>query len=130
MRRILRESHLELSADYESIVGYLTTFQRQGDNRRWDEFRNKMPVDLLKVWGDVLIECRRNGFVGPRAENDKIVFRQIINTTLIDNGDLCTFCERDCAKREFIENGQAKYNRLAGSEYKEQQRPCWEGGMK
>ena len=119
MRRILK------GTDYEDIVGYLTTFQRQGDNRRWDDFRNKMPVDLLKIWGDVLIECLRNGFVGPRAENDKIVFRQIINTTLIDNGDLCTFCERDCAKREFIENGQAKYNRLAGSEYKEQQRPCW-----
>lgn len=115
---------MELSADYKSIVGYLTTFQRQGENRRWDEFRNKIPSPLLKIWGDLLIECRRNGFVQPRAEDDQIIWRQLIGKSNIKNSDLCTMCERECQKREMINSGEMKRLRLLNNEIQEP-KPCW-----
>ena len=125
MRRIFQESDLRDSADYQSIVALLTTYQRQGDNRRWDEFRHKIPVDLLKLWGDVLIECRRNGFIGPRVENGEIVWMQVIGND-VRNGDLCTMCERECRRREMINSGAAKQMRLLNKGWREP-RPCWEG---
>lgn len=124
MRRIFQESRLDDSADYQSIIGYLTTYQRQGDNRRWDEFRNKIPPPLLKLWGALLIECRRNGFVGPRVENERIVWRQVIGTSNIHNGDLCTMCERECMRREKIDSGEWKYIRSLNKDIPEQ-KPCW-----
>lgn len=125
MRRILHENILELSADYQSIIGYLTTYQRQGENRRWDEFRNKIPPPLLKLWGDTLIECRRNGFVGPRAENGKILWRQAVSTNDIQNGDLCTMCERECRRREKINSGEWKWIKSLNKDTPEQ-RSCWQ----
>ena len=125
MRRILMESHLDDSADYQSIIGYLTTYQRQGDNRRWDDFRNKIPEPLLKLWGDILIECRRNGFVGSRVENSRIVWRQVTGTTDIQNGDLCTICDRECRRQDMIDSGEAKKLRTLNKGWHEP-KPCWE----
>ena len=125
MRRIFQESDLRDSADYQSIVALLTTYQRQGDNRRWDEFRHKIPVDLLKLWGDVLIECRRNGFIGPRVENGEIVWMQVIGND-VRNGDLCTMCDRECRRREMIDSGEAKRMRMLNKGWRES-RVCWEG---
>ena len=124
MRRIFQESDLRDSADYQSIVALLTTYQRQGDNQRWDEFRNKIPPDLLKLWGDVLIECRRNGFIGPRVENGEIVWMQVIGND-VRNGDLCTMCDRECRRREMIDSGEAKRMRMLNPGWHEP-RPCWE----
>ena len=126
MRRILHASRLHDNADYISIVGYLTAYQRQGDNRRWDEFRNKIPAELLKLWGDILIECRRNGFCLPRAENDQIRWRQVINTNDIPNGDLCIMCDRECKIRETIDSGQDKRRRLTSNQGIRETRKCWQ----
>lgn len=125
MRRIFRVSNLRDSADYQSIVALLTTYQRQGDNRRWDDFRNKIPLDLLKLWGDVLIECRRNGFIGPCVENGEIVWMQVVGTNDVRNGDLCTMCDRECRRRDMIDSGEAKRLRMLNRGWHEQ-RPCWE----
>jgi len=126
MRRIFQESDLRESEDYKSIVAYLTTYQRQGDNRHWDEFRNKIPPDLMKLWGDVMIECGRNGFIGPRVENGEIVWMQVVGTNDVRNGDLCTMCDRECRRREMINSGAAKQMRLLNKGWREP-RPCWEG---
>jgi len=125
MRRILQASKLQDSTEYKSIAEYLATYQRQGDYRRWDEFRNKIPLELLKIWGDILIECRRNGFCLPRAENNQIMWRQVISTNKIRNGDLCTMCDRECSIRERLDSGEAKRVRLMDSEAKEA-RKCWQ----
>ncbi len=111
---------------YEAMKDYLSTYQRQGDHRSWDVFREKIPDVLLKAWGDVLIECRRNGFVGPRAEGEEIVFRQIISTNN-RQGDLCTFCARPCKRREQIESGEMKYIKLLNKNNPqwEEPKPCW-----
>ena len=125
MRRILQASKLQDSAEYKSIAEYLATYQRQGDYRRWDEFRNKIPLELLKIWGDILIECRRNGFCLPRAENNQIMWRQVISTNKIRNGDLCTMCDRECSIRERLDSGEAKRVRLMNNGSKET-RKCWQ----
>ena len=125
MRRIFQTPVLRDSADYQSIVALLTTYQRQSDNRHWDDFRNKIPPDLLKLWGDVLIECRRNGFIGPRVENGEIVWMQVIGTTDVRNGDLCTMCDRACRRREMTDTGASKQMRILHPGWHEA-RPCWD----
>jgi len=109
-----------------AIKDYLSTHQRQGEHRSWDVFREKIPTVLLKAWGDVLIECRRNGFIGPRAEGERIVFRQIISTNDIP-GDLCTLCYRDCKRRERFDSGEMKYIKDINKNnpsWREPE-PCW-----
>ena len=127
MRRILMESQLDDSADYQSIIGYLTTYQRQGENRRWDDFRNKIPPPLLKLWGDLVIECRRNGFVAPRVQDGKLVWRQVTSNDDQKNGDLCTMCDRECSRREMVDSGEAKRTRLLNPGWHER-KPCWMEG--
>lgn len=119
MRRIFKEG------EYEAIFSYLMAYQRAGDMRRWDDFRNKIPPDLLKLWGDVLIECRRNGFIGPRVENGEIVWMQVIGTTDVRNGDLCTMCDRACRRREMTDTGASKQMRILHPGWHEA-RPCWD----
>jgi hypothetical protein len=112
---------------YAAIRDYLSTFQRQGEHRSWDIFREKIPAVLLKAWGDVMVECRRNGFIGPRPEGDKIVFRQVISTTE-RTGDLCTMCVRACRRREQLDSGELKvikdHNR--NNPHWKEPKPCWE----
>jgi len=99
-------------------------------------FREKIPVLLLKIWGNVLIDCRRNGFINPRVEGGdlvkgeyeggKIVFQQIISTD--DRpGDLCMLCDRDCKRREQIESGEMKKIRFFNKDNANWQepKPCW-----
>ena len=111
--------------EYEAMVSYLLAYQRGGDLRRWDEFRHKIPDDLLTAWGTVLIECRRNGFIGPRVENGEIVWMQVIGTTDVRNGDLCTMCDRACRRREMTDTGASKQMRLLNKGWREP-RPCWD----
>ena len=128
MRRIFKEFDLSLSADLQSIIGYLTSYQRTGENRRWEDFRNKIPPPILKLWGDLLIECRRNGFVAPRVENETIVWRQVTSNDAQRNGDLCTMCDRECKRREMIDSGNAKQMRMmkTGGEHGwHEPSPCW-----
>jgi len=119
MRRVFKnEGELTL------ITDLLTTYQRQGENRKWDDFRYKIPDNLLKLWGDLIIECRRNGFIGPRAEGDRITWMQVIGTNDIRNGDLCTMCDRGCSKREKIDSGEAKRMKIINPDY-QQDKKCW-----
>jgi hypothetical protein len=131
MRRIFKPG------DISVMMGFLSTYQRAGDHKSWDTFREKIPVLLLKAFGDVLIECRRNGFVSPRVEGGeflkggdfvggKIIFQQLISTNE-RTGDMCTMCERDCRRREQIENGELKIIRdhnKNNPRWKEPA-PCW-----
>jgi len=128
MCRIFQTSKLSESADYNLIVILLTTYQRQGINRQWDVFRLKLPDPLLKLWGDLLIECRRNGFVLPRAEDGQITWRQVCCTGRVSNyGDQCTMCERQCGRREKINSGEMKRLRLLDKNFQEP-KPCWYRG--
>jgi hypothetical protein len=125
MHRIFKTMDLEESDDYRTIVALLTTYQRKGDNRAWDDFRTKFPVPLLKLFGDLLIECRRNGFIYPRAEGDRLIWRQVIGNNTEGNLDLCTMCIRPCARREEIDTGKFKWKRMEDPLAREKP-TCWE----
>jgi hypothetical protein len=121
MRRIFK------MGEYEAMVSYLLAYQRAGDMRRWDEFRHKIPDDLLTAWGTVLIECRRNGFVNPHVFNGEILWDQILDNGSGErrNADRCTLCERDCKRRELIDSGETKRLRILNPGYHEKP-PCWD----
>ena len=112
---------------HASIRDYLSAHQRQGERRNWDVFREKIPEALLRAWGGVMVECRRNGFVGPRVDGDRIVFQQVISTN--DRpGDLCTLCDRDCKRREQIDSGETRVIKEMNrnNSHWVEPRPCWE----
>ena len=132
MRRIFRDNNLQNNPDYKLLVNLLVTYQRQGEGRRWEDYRNKIPPQLLKIWGDILIDCRRNGFINPKVEGEVIIFYQII-TTNSRQGDLCTFCDRDCRRREQINSGELKAVKELNKNNPNwrEQKPCWaKGGVK
>jgi hypothetical protein len=121
MRRIFKEG------EYEALVSYLIAYQRAGDMRRWDEFRHKVPDDLLEALRTVMVECKRNGFIHPQAFDGKIVWSQILDNGSGPrrNADRCTLCERDCIRREMLETGEIKRRKILNPGYREP-KPCWE----
>ena len=112
--------------EYDAMVTYLLAYQRGGDLRRWDEFRNRIPDELLISWGIVMIECKRNGFVNPHVFNGKIIWDQILENGSGErrNADLCTLCDRDCRRREMVDTGDMKRKKLMGIPIHEP-KPCW-----
>ncbi len=125
MRRIFQCSNLHDSSDYAFMMKHLEQYQKQGDGRKWEEYRQKIAPDLLEIWGTVMVECRRNGFVNPRVRYGEIVFSQIISTGYCEDTDLCTLCERVCHRREMIDSGDLKRQKLINRQYQELE-PCWE----
>ncbi len=123
MRRILKVVELDHSADFVSLVKILQEYQRPGENRAWDTVRIKIPEDLLAIWGEILSECRRNGFIGPWAYGEKIHWRQVLSDNEAQ-GDLCTMCARECQRREDLNSGEFTKRRGADPNYTEP-KPCW-----
>jgi hypothetical protein len=124
MRRIFKVVELDHSSDFLTIRDLIRTYQKQGENRKWDEFRHKIPDPLLSLWEEVLSECRRNGFVGPWVEDDTIKWKQLLSVNNAQ-GDLCTLCSRECRRREEINSGESRQRRQNDINY-EEPKPCWE----
>ncbi len=125
MRRIFKASDLRESEDYESIKKHLNQYKKQGDNGRWEEYRFKIPPDLLETWRILLIECKRNGFANPHMRRGEIVFDQLISPGKNVDTDACTLCERDCRIRENIDAGECKRLKLIDNSYREPKK-CWQ----
>jgi len=122
-------------------MGMLSTYQRMGENKSWDTFREKVPERLLELYEKMLVECRRNGFIYPRVEGGelikgekgtlefiggRLVFQQVI-TTDDRSGDLCTFCDRICARRDNLNDGTIKEIKEMNKENSSgrEPQPCW-----
>jgi hypothetical protein len=124
MRRLFASPVLEDSPDYKLMVAHIAAYKRGGDVRRWDDYRQKIPADTLKLFGDILTECRRNGFIHPVVIDDKIVFQQI-TAHMPSETDLCTLCSKYCRIRENIDDGTNKRERVRNKNYEEPKK-CWE----
>ena len=110
----------EYSTVYDILIGYQKVMRSKG----WDAYVEKIDVERMNLFGDILSECRSNGFYAPVAGSDKIVFQQLVE------GDvppaipltLCKICERKkCNKQDhrgaFLKNKNGKeVNR------------CWQNG--
>ena len=71
------------------MIDLLSAFQKtQGE---WDLFRKKIPDALLAKWKKVMWECRKNGFIAPKIENNEIKWK-VIMTIHTNNCDQCTLC--------------------------------------
>ena len=110
--------------DYQAIVKHLISYQKSGDNRRWDEYAGTIPQPLRDTLTRMLVECRRNGFIAPYVFDGVIQWRRIM--THGTQGDLCTLCDRDCKRRDNLESGRVKWLREHQRGYREKN-PCWEG---
>jgi len=119
-------SRIFSDGECESIAKLILAYQRMGDSKNWDTYRTKIPPDLLDKWGEVMLECRRNGFIGPYTVANRILWHQVIST---DNttADLCYMCERPCQYRDDIDTGRTKYfkNQNHNQDGQETKR-CWE----
>jgi len=113
---------LEQNADYKLLVTLLETYYRHGPLKNWDDYRTKIPTPLLEVWGKILIECRRNGFLLLTVENGTLVFGQITSNK---TQDLCILCERPCVRRKLIETGVYRKRKQQNPHFQEPA-PCWE----
>ena len=126
MRRILKVVELSHSTDFVSIREMLKTYQKGKDYVGWDNFRQKIPEDILLIWAEILRECRRNGYIAPWAYEDSIKWMQVISINNVQ-GDLCGLCERNCERRDDFNSGEMKKRRLADHNFVEPS-PCWAKG--
>ena len=120
---IFKSQNYENLTDYQTIVKHLISYQKGGDNRRWDEYAQPIPQALRDLLSTLLNECRRNGFVAPYVFDGKVIWRRV--ATYGEQGDLCTLCERDCVRSENVDTGRVKWLRAHQGGYREP-KPCWE----
>lgn len=121
---IFKSQNYENLTDYQTIVKHLISYQKGGDNRRWDEYAATIPQPLRDTLKKMLVECRRNGFVAPFVFDGEIQWRRIV--THGAQGDLCTLCDRQCKRRDDLKSGRVKWLREHQTGYREK-KPCWEG---
>ena len=79
-------------ADKESMMDHLQAYQRRGEERRWEDYRKKIPTVLLNQWIQVVNECRINGFINPIIVHGKLTWAQIIGDR--SYSDQCTVCPK------------------------------------
>lgn len=103
---------------YKVIVEHLAVYGRGGVHRNWENYRLKIPPDVLGQLGQILSECRRNGFMFSHAYEGKLKWHQIMTASGVKS-DLCGLCERECKRREGIDNGWYRG--------KVEPDPCWNG---
>jgi len=113
-------------ADYNALVQHIEAYQKAGDMRMWDSYAAKIPQALREKWSQVLLECRRNGFIAPYVYDGKLIWRQI-RTHGPMTDDLCTTCDRECKTREMIDSGEAKWRAVNIKGWREPKK-CWEVG--
>jgi len=124
LMRIFKSVNYENSVDFKIIIEHLGSYQKAGNNGRWDDYVNKIPDVLRKTWGLILAECARNGFIAPYVYDGKLIFRQVV--TRGKQADLCTLCRRECLKRENTDSGEYKWRIENVNGFREPKK-CWEG---
>jgi hypothetical protein len=96
------------------VARLLLKYQKSGIG--WDDWIIKnWPEAIAARWKPVIEECRRNGFVHPRAVGDKIVWHQILTQpSSLRYVNQCTICPvlHDECKGKVNDNHEFK--------------PCWE----
>jgi hypothetical protein len=126
--KVRNGEELRDNAQYKSIIKHLVSYQKMGDKRNWDEYKNGIDNDLLEKWTLILIDCRRNGFIGPRMEFDRMIWMQVLTHGSMTS-DLCTLCDRACKRREDLNLGM-EWERMHSMRDKgliyNEPRACWQ----
>jgi len=122
LTRIFKTQDYRAMADYQIIVDHIASYQKTGENRRWDDYGHKIPDALRSIWRLILNECARNGFIAPYVYDGELHWRRIM--THGKHTDLCSLCRRECIKRDDIDNGETKWRRMNVPNYHEPTK-CW-----
>lgn len=109
--------------EYKAMVKLLGSYQKMGDNGRWNIFSAQIPADLREKWNKIMLHCRRNGFIGPYSDGENIRWRQVISKGMA--ADLCCMCDLPCKLRDDIDSGRMKFLRTLPNWNGEPKR-CWE----
>jgi len=106
-------------SDLEAMTKYLS--ERQKSDAEWDQFRKKIPDDLLDKWQGIMSRCRENGFFRPRVRNGEIVWDQLTaNRKDYQRYDKCTICTQTFIAGNCKGKGRLKHNGIMFV-------PCWQG---
>jgi len=110
--------------EYLSMCDYLLAF-KIGKCVSWDEYRSKIPDNILTKWGKVQKECYRQGYILDKIIDGKIYWSMIVMPGGTPS-DICTLCERECRRREKINSGEA---RILLERYGiHEEKRCWDKG--
>jgi hypothetical protein len=106
-----------MGVDTSAIIKHLASYRKSGVG--WDEYRKKIPDDLLNKFRKVINDCRRQGFIAPRTEGEKINWLCIVGDSKY--ADPCSVCPK------------TTYNNTCQGieEIKEDKKiftPCWKSG--
>ncbi|HSW62192.1 MAG TPA: hypothetical protein VLH56_02555 [Dissulfurispiraceae bacterium] len=113
----------EIIGNYEDMIKKtLMGWGKAKDFTTWKEFAAKLSPDISSILAETFAELRRNGYVNPRVNDDKIVVDYICyhkgNHT--DKAlDICTLCERECSRKDW--RGVFKKDRDSN-----EVKRCWE----
>ena len=107
---------LIFGSDLELITKHLANYRKAGVG--WDEYRKKIPDDLLAKWKEAAEECRKHGYLFAYSTGEKIIWHTIVADP--KNADPCTVCiktyqEGLCKGKEVKLNNRIDFI------------PCWRG---
>lgn len=104
--------------DKEAIIKFLSQYQKTRPD--WESFRHKIPDALLDKFAKVLRECRKNGYMRPKVENEQLVWLRVMGFKRnYKNADECSLCDRsqvagNCRGKVVFKNHHRMFQ------------PCWE----
>lgn len=70
------------------IIKHLANYRKSGVG--WDEYRKKIPDNLLEKWKEAAEECRRHGYLFAYSTGEKIIWHTIVADP--KNADPCSVC--------------------------------------
>lgn len=80
--------------ELETFTDYLEKYLKK--RPEWDEYRSKIPEELLLKWARVLKACKSNGFLFRDIREDKMRWWQIrTDARTVKSVDKCTLCSND-----------------------------------
>ena len=127
LTRVFKTGNYQNLVDYENLTKHLVAHQKNGDHRRWDEYAEKIPMEIRNQWRVILVECARNGFIAPHVSEKKISWMRVMTHGPMTD-DLCTLCRRECTKREDIDTGEGRRRKQENKKYEEPKK-CWEAAQ-
>lgn len=113
--------------EFETLVDLLEKYQKK--RPEWDEYRAKIPEEILQKWALVLKTCKQNGFLYSDVHEKKIRWYQIKTSARTrKNNDKCAVCGNDfiygsCKGRVKVINGQKHFLKCF-DEYTQEGRGC------
>lgn len=108
-------------SDKDLMIKHLISYQKLGDDRNWDNYRKKIPDELLQKWANIIFKCRMSGFIAPRAYDNKIVWKTMI-TYHPEMCDQCSVCPKTFISGEC--QGKLK-PKMEGGHWVRNFVPCW-----